>query len=148
MSAHLAELTRQVREQTIGMLLRTPPDWLHWAPAGTSNHILWHAGHALWVQDELGILPITGRSELPDEWAVSFGSDCRPVGQTKDWPDPERVAGLLQAQLVRLHTVFKTHPERLADPQIAADVIHGLHDEARHQGEMHLLTKLRRSRES
>lgn len=144
----LAELARQVREQTIGQLLRTPPEGLLWAPAGTGNHILWHAGHALWVQDELGIQPITGKSELPEGWADAFGADCRPVRETTDWPDPNRVVGLLQDQLGRLLAVFKDHSDRLADPRIASDVIHGLHDEARHQGEMHLLSKLRRAQQS
>jgi hypothetical protein len=144
MSDHLAELARQVREHTISLLRSTPPKWLLWAPAGTSNHILWHAGHALWLQDALGIQQITGGSELPAGWAESFGSDCRPVGETRDWPDRDEVAALLLDQLIRLFAVFETHSDRLAIPEVTARVIHGLHDEARHQGEMYLLLKLRR----
>lgn len=81
---HLAELTRQVRSHTIELLLAAPEGWLTWAPAGTSNHLLWHAGHALWVQDRLCIEPLTGSSELPAGWAKKFGADCRPVALTRD----------------------------------------------------------------
>ena len=63
---HLQELVRQVRGYTIELFGEVPEEWLWWTPAGTANHILWHAGHALWVQDVLCVEPLTGRSELPD----------------------------------------------------------------------------------
>ena len=144
----VVELTRQVREQTIGILRRTPADWLLWAPEPTSNHILWHVGHALWVQDVLAIEPLTGRSELPPGWAETFGADCRPVRETRDWPDAGTVADQLQHQWVRLYEAYRSHADLLFDSAVVADLIHGLHDEARHQGEMHLLTKLRRAQNS
>ena len=84
---HLQELARQVRGNTLQFLAAVPEAWLTWAPEGTSNHILWHAGHALWVQDVLCIQPLTGSgSELPAGWDETFGSDCRPVRTTTDWP--------------------------------------------------------------
>jgi hypothetical protein len=151
---HLQELARQVRGNTLHLLTAVPEGWLTWAPEGTSNHILWHAGHALWVQDVLCIQPLTGRgSELPDGWDETFGSDCRPVRTTTDWPPRDQVLSLLESQQARLLELFETHAERLArigpDPpndwDLTRGIIHGLHDEARHQGEMHLLLKLRRA---
>ena len=116
------------------------------APPGTSNHILWHAGHALWVQDALCVEPLTGASELPAGWEHSFGADCRPVRETQHWPERGEVLRLLERQLVRLQELFRERAEQLTDSALAAQIVHGLHDEARHQGEMFLLLKLRRGK--
>jgi len=78
--------TRQVRGDTLRLLEKTPDDWLTFAAAGTSNHILWHAGHALWLQDVLFIEPATERSELPKGWEETFGMDCRPVSRSGYYP--------------------------------------------------------------
>ena len=43
----LAEMARQVRGDTLRLLAAAPEASLLFAPPGTSNHILWHAGHAL-----------------------------------------------------------------------------------------------------
>ena len=83
--AAVAELAKQVRGSTLKRLETTDPASLLWAPAGTSNHILWHAGHAVWLQDLLTIVPVTGRSELPDGWAARFGQNSLP-GNVADWP--------------------------------------------------------------
>ena len=69
----LAILAYQVRECTLRLLDDTEPGALTWTPPGTVNHILWHAGHAVWVADVLTIEPITGHSELPGGWAEKFG---------------------------------------------------------------------------
>ena len=74
----LSELATQVRTITLRQLEVSEGSILTWAPRGTSNHILWHAGHALWVADVLTIEPITGRGELPNGWAESFGEASRP----------------------------------------------------------------------
>ncbi len=151
-AAHLIELARQVRGDTLKLLEAAPAAWLTWAPAGTSNHVLWHAGHALWLGDVLTIEPITGRSELPAGWAATFGMGCRPVSQTRDWPPRDHIAQLLTAQLSRIEQLLAALPaDRLSDPQpvlgrrsLVGAIVHGLHDEAKHQGEMYLLLKLRR----
>ena len=90
----LQELTRQVRGKTLEILAAAPPAWLTFAPAGTSNHILWHAGHALWLQDVLCIELLTGHSELPDGWSDTFGMRCRPVKQTTQWPSRDELLGM------------------------------------------------------
>jgi len=159
---HLAELARQVRGDTLRLLESTPEEWLTFAPAGTSNHILWHAGHALWLQDALFIEPATARSELPHGWEATFGMDCRPVRETnaqKLWPSCSEVERLLTAQLARLLDLLASlPPARLAAdaPRLAgygsrnlqSCCIHAWHDEAKHQGEMYLLFKLRRAASS
>ena len=150
--SHLEELARQVRGTTLDFLHNVPAEWLLWAPPGTSNHILWHAGHALWAQDVLCVEPLTGASELPAGWADKFGMNCRPVAKTVNWPDRAELWRLLSTQLDRLVDLFAEHEDRLthigpnaeAGQNLTRGIIHGLHDEARHQGEMYLLMKLRR----
>jgi hypothetical protein len=151
----LAELARQVREDTMQLLHVPDSAWLTWAPPGTTNHILWHAGHALWVHDVLSIGPLTGRSELPHGWAETFGQHCRPVSSTTEWPDESEVGRLLAAQLARILELLREHAETIAinaneQPPgggwpLLAGMIHAWHDEARHQGEMYLLHKLCRA---
>ena len=65
----LQELAREVRGHTVQILNAARQDWLRWSPPQTSNHILWHAGHGLWLQDLMCIAPLTGASELPEGWA-------------------------------------------------------------------------------
>src|SRR5262245_36589962 len=104
----LAELAGQVRQFTLRCLEACDPSLLTWAPSGTSNHILWHAGHALWVQDLLTIESLTGRSELPSGWAVRFGSDSRPATIT-DWPPVAEVRQLLESQLGRIQELLTSN---------------------------------------
>ena len=71
--------------------------------------------------------------------------NCRPVDQTHDWPGREQLAELLWRQLDRILAIL----EFVADDRLslAADqIIHGLHDEAKHSGEMYLLFKICRKR--
>lgn len=149
--ATLQELATQVRNSTLKNLTQSDTAALLFAPAGTSNHMIWHAGHALWVVDLLGVSLLTGESELPDGWADTFGMNCRPVVETTDWPDRDFLATLLSKQLDRLVSVLsETTEDQLAQPadpsrgpmSVSARIIHGLHDEARHCGEMHLLNKI------
>jgi hypothetical protein len=150
-SAALQELARQVRRDTIQILSAAQPEWLTFAPPGTSNHLLWHAGHALWLQDVLCIELLTGKRELPRSWDETFGMNCRPVEQTTNWPAREQLIQQLQSQLNRiLELLAQTSEERLestADARrgparISDRIIHGFHDEAKHSGEMYLLFKL------
>ncbi len=155
--AHLAELAKQIRGDTLRLLAAAPDSWLTWAPAGTSNHILWHAGHGVWLQDALFIEPATGKSELPAGWAEMFGMDCRPVqvnNEMNAWPSPAELERLLREQLHRvLELLAALPPARLAADaspgggrrNLVSSAIHGWHDEAKHQGEMYLLLKLRKA---
>jgi hypothetical protein len=60
----IQELARQVRRDTLQLIETTPEDRLTWAPPGTSNHILWHAGHSLWLQGVICLELLTDNSEL------------------------------------------------------------------------------------
>lgn len=150
----LQELARQVRTRTREILAAARPEWLTWAPEGTSNHLLWHAGHAVWLMDVLGIELLTGRSELPPGWSEKFGMRCRPPQLTRDWPDRALLDRVLAEQLQRFCQLLQTTPEeRFHFPRSAASrqtltgqILHGLHDEACHSGEMYLLLKMCRAR--
>ena len=158
-AAHLVELARQVRGDTLRLLASAPDSWLTFAPPGTSNHVLWHAGHAVWLQDVLFIEAATGQSELPADWAETFGMDCRPLAETtarRRWPSRSDIERRLTSQLARiLDLLAKLPPDQLAADapplpdygtrNLRSCAIHAWHDEAKHQGEMYLLLKLRRA---
>ena len=149
-TAAIQELAHQVRTDTRRLLAAAQPEWLTWAPEGTNNHLLWHAGHALWLGDVLGVQLLTGKSELPGGWAEFFGMNCLPVRQRKAWPQRTEVDQLLAQQLARLLELLGAVDEaKLWQPvrgdTMAGRILHGLHDEAKHQGEMYLLLKLSRA---
>ena len=52
-STVLLNFAKEIRRATIKRLQESQQEWMTFAPAGTSNHIAWHAGHVLWVQDYL-----------------------------------------------------------------------------------------------
>src|SRR4029078_11230538 len=128
---------------------------LTWTPLGTANHILWHAGHAVWVADVPSIDPITGKSELPSGWDEKFGQNSQPA-TINNWPDRTEVRSRLETQLKRVLDLLHECREMIvakADqtpPEggwpLVHGIIHGWHDEARHQGEMYLLQKLWRAK--
>lgn len=146
--AVLFELLDQVRGHTIKLLEGVEASALLWAPAGTANHILWHAGHAVWLQDVLGVQLMTGRCELPEGWPERFGAQCNPVSETKDWPSRQVVLDSLYAQWTRLKQLIPEITDKHLEVHrysLVGRLIHGLHDEARHHGEMYLLLKLHRT---
>ncbi len=150
----LQDLARQVRRDTLQILDAAQPTWLTYAPPGTSNHILWHAGHALWLQDVLCVKLLAGRGELPVGWAEKFGMNCQALDQTVGWPTLAELGGLLRSQLRRVLELLAAALDRQfgqpADPDlgtasISDRIIHGWHDEAKHSGEMYLILKLCRA---
>ncbi len=150
----LQELARQVRRDTILVLDSAEPSWLTYAPAGTSNHLLWHAGHAIWLQDLLCEQLLGAGGTLPSDWSDKFGMNCRPPSQTKKWPSRDEIRELLQAQLTRVLDLLSTASNdtlaAMADSsrgaaKISDRIIHGWHDEAKHCGEMYLILKLCRA---
>jgi len=150
-SAVLLNFAKEIRLATLKRLREAEQEWMTFAPAGTSNHIAWHAGHALWVQDYLCVEPLTGESELSGSWADQFGIDCQPVGDQKDWPSKKELLALLEKQDRRIQELLTQVSEgRLAEvarPEkgeatVADRIAHGLIDEAKHCGEIYLLMKL------
>jgi hypothetical protein len=151
----LQDLAAEVRHKTLQILQAARATELTWAPPGTANHLLWHAGHALWLQDALGIERVTGRSELPPGYAELFQMGSRPGRSRGAWPTREELCRHLQAQLPRLQEVIGTisdadldrrprHAHPGDDRTLGHCILHGLHDEANHQGEMYLLLKMQR----
>ncbi len=153
--AAIAAFAGEVRGKTLKILNDAKDHELRWAPPGLSNHVLWYAGHCLWVNDILGIEAILGKSELPAGWAETFGKTGRSPRDTQEWPSRERVAELLEQQLPRLQALVSSlNPGSLLEPpcgtKLGTDrplwwwVVHAIQDEAGHQGEMYLLLKLQR----
>ena len=151
----LLVLAEAVRAKTIRFLKNATDAELTWSPPGLSNHLLWHAGHCLWLQDHLCIEATTGQSELPHGWFETFSMKCRPVKQTMDWPCRQEVLEQLTSQLPRMVAVIGSlsnedlllpaRTKSLPDVEpLRYWISHGLHDEANHQGEMHLLLKMQR----
>jgi hypothetical protein len=151
----LAAMAETIRVKTIHFLNDATEAELTWAPPGLSNHLLWHAGHSVWLQDLLCIEASTGRSELPHGWFETFSMNCRPVRQSASWPSRQEVLDHLVNQLPRLQTVIGSlsADDLLSPPRTQSLpnteplrywISHGLHDEANHQGEMHLLLKMQR----
>ena len=152
-AATLIATAQQVRSRTLRILQQAEPQWLTWTPAGLANHMTWHAGHSLWVQGVLCIEPLSGESKLPAGWERRFGMETRPGLDHNPWPGRDELLSLLTAQLHDMEELLAS-----ADPAtleivprgektngIGWEIIHGLHDEAIHQGEMFLLLKMCRT---
>lgn len=147
----LLMLANEVRGKTLRLLDGVTADQARFTGGGgLNNSILWHAGHALVTVEHLGVIAATERPpQYPAGWFQTFGAKSLPAGVT-DWPDLGTVVVALQDQLGRLADVIRTtRPERM-DQVIDADrnrtlrysILHGLHDEAGHQGEIYLLKKM------
>ena len=149
----LQQLAGEVRRDTLKILAAVEEDLATWSPPATSNHILWHAGHAGWLQDLMCVAPLTEGSELPDGWATIFGMDSQP-SQVPKWPLKQEIQRFLEGQLDRIVQLLdKVSEEVLSGPawglgrhrNLLGWIVHGLHDEAKHSGEMYLLFKMTRS---
>jgi hypothetical protein len=144
-------LAREVRGKTLRLLDGIPDDLARFT-GGLSNSPLWHAGHSLVTVEHLSVAPATGQPpQYPKGWFELFSWQSRPATIPRDaWPALSDVAGRLREQLERLTAAIETlKPEqltRIVDPgknrTLRFSILHGLHDEAGHQGEIHLLRKL------
>ena len=148
----LLTLANEVRGKTLRLLDGVGPEAARFTGPGLNNSILWHAGHALMLVEHLCILPATGGTQqYPKEWFEMFAWNSRPATVRHDaWPPLAEVVERLRGQLDRLRSVINgLSPEQLSgvtDPArhrtLRYSIVHGLHDEASHQGEIHLLRKL------
>ena len=147
----LTLLAKEVRGKTLRLLDGIPDDLARFT-AGLSNSPLWHAGHALVTVEHLSVAPATGQPpQYPKGWFELFSWQSRPATLPRDaWPPLSDVVHRLREQLERLTAAIeKLTPEqlsRIVDPAknrtLRYSILHGLHDEAGHQGEIHLLRKL------
>ena len=141
-------LAGDVRTRTLRLLEGMTDEQARFAPRGLNNSILWNAGHAYVVIEHLALAPATGRPpEDPAGWFEKFSWKSNPA-QVTDWPRVTDVADRLREQFVRLiRTIETLTPERLSavlpnGHPLRFSIMHGLHDEAQHQGEMYLLKKM------
>jgi len=147
----LVLLLTEVRGKTLRLLNGVDAKQAIFAPPGLQNTILWHAGHALVVVEHLAVAPATGEApSYPAGWYDMFSWASRP-GLVKNWPALAEVVAALIAQRDRLLVALRgLSEERLSasvgdGPQartVRGSILHGLHDEANHQGEIWLLRKL------
>ena len=139
-------LAHEVRGKTLRLLDGVSDDESRFTPPGLSNTILWHAGHALAVVERLSVVPATGDApSYPPGWFETFGWKSEPATVTH-WLG--EVIERLREQLPRLvRAIEALSPERLSsilpnNRTLRYSILHGLHDEAGHQGEMYLLRKM------
>jgi hypothetical protein len=143
-------LASEVRGKTLRLLSGLTDPEARWTPQGLANNILWHAGHSLWVVEALALAPATAKTlQLPPGWKDLFAAGSKPTAATP-WPPIAAVVERLQDQLTRLTTTIRTLTDdrlnQIIDParnrSLRFSILHGLHDEAGHQGEIYLLKKL------
>jgi hypothetical protein len=161
--ASLLTMFDEVRGKTL-RLVQVEPRQALWTPPGTSNLILWHAGHALCVVERLTLTALEGRDDeppaLPPGWWDLFGWDSTPATTpAAAWPELAAVVEQLREQHARLGRTFaEITPQTLDEPLDLPDypwhgyskrfiLLHGIHDEACHGGEIWLLRKLYERRE-
>jgi hypothetical protein len=143
-------LAKEIRGKTLRILEGMDDQQARFAAPGLNNTILWQGGHALIVVEHLGVSAATGKPPAyPADWFEKFSWQSKPATVTS-WPSVEQVRGALRDQLQRLIAAIEPLSEQQLDEVIDAarnrtlrySILHGLHDEAGHQGEMYLLKKM------
>lgn len=144
-------MLREVRKTTIDLLAGVTDEQARFAAPGLVNTILWHAGHAFVVVEHLAVAALSGAPVVvPDGWFETFSWKSQPATVTQ-WPTVAQVVAKLRDQEQRLAAAIESaSPQKLAEPvgdpargrTVRWSILHGLHDEARHQGEMYLLKKI------
>jgi DinB superfamily len=149
--ATLLMLMNDVRGKTLRLLDGVDGAQARFSPPGLFNSILWHAGHALVVNEQLGVAAATGKSAAcPDGWIEMFGWQSQPATITQ-WPALADVVAELRDQQVRFAPLIQGLTAEQLDRAmqhgtVRHSIMHGLHDEACHQGEIWLLKKIWKNR--
>lgn len=144
-------LANEVRGKTLRLLADVADDQARFTgtPA-LNNSILWHAGHSLWVVEQLAVAPATDRPAVyPPGWFEAFAAKSTPA-TVAAWPTLAEVTAALTDQLARLTAALGMLRQERLDQVIDVarnrtlrySILHGLHDEAGHQGEIYLLKKM------
>jgi hypothetical protein len=145
-------LLDEVRGKTLRLLATIVAEDAAWAPPGLQNTILWHAGHSYFLLEWLANKALKQSVLMPPGWYEMFSWDSRPGHVAADrWPQLAEVIAALGAQHERLRRILGglTGAEldrpsaRNPAKAVRYDILHALHDEACHCGEIHLLRKLR-----
>ena len=146
----LVLLANEVRGKTLRLLEGLSDQQTQFTAPGLHNSILWNAGHSLIVVEHLSVSAATGKPPAyPQDWFDKFSWTSRPATVTQ-WPKASEVEARLREQLERLVAAIRPLSEeqlaKIVDPgrnrTLRFSILHGLHDEAGHQGEMYLLKKM------
>lgn len=146
----LLDFARDIRAKTLKLIDGASDAEAFWTPMGTANHMLWHAGHAVAIAEKMILTPVRGEKPLPAGFFETFGWNSKPAEVIK-WPEKSQIVDLLKAQAsemtdalgsVSLEKLSSPHGDPTRGRTVRWYVVHGLHDEANHQGEMYLLKKL------
>jgi hypothetical protein len=144
-------LLDEVRGKTLRLLqavsdqeARRPPPELH-------NHILWHAGHCFVLLESLSMEAVGDLPQIPEGWFDVFSWKSAPAQiESYRWPPLAQVVNHLTEQYARVRRVLEgLGEEQLSRPLPGRGnrtaryaILHALHDEACHSGEIWLLRKL------
>ena len=147
----LIALLDDVRGKTLRVLEGVSPEEAAWAPSGLQNTILWHAGHSYVVVEWLTLKTQGREPEIPSGWFECFSWESKPAEVPADrWPSLSDVVSQLKAQHLRLHhylagmsdAELDRPAEGRPEATVRERIVHGLHDEACHSGEIMLLRKM------
>lgn len=147
----LLMLLDEVRGKTLRALEGVSDLEARWAPPGLQNTILWHAGHSYVVTESLTMEAVDRKPQLPTGWFEMFSWESHPRKIPPDrWPPLAQIVAELQRQHGRLRSVIAELTEgQLSTPSLAQPehplryrILHALHDEACHAGEIWLLRKM------
>jgi hypothetical protein len=147
----LVLLLDEVRSKTLRILKSVPPEHTRWAPRGLQNTILWHAGHAYVLVEWVTMKSLRRTPQFPEGWFEMFSWESHPAQVAADrFPQLSEVVHHLESQHKRLRKLIGELSEEQLSSQSASNpkrsvrstILHGLHDEACHCGEMHLLNKM------
>lgn len=147
----LVLLLDEVRSKTIRILKSVPAEHTRWAPPGLQNTILWHAGHAYVLIEWLTMRSLRQTPLIPEGWYEMFSWESHPAQVPADrFPQLSEVIHHLESQHKRLRKLISELSEEQLSSQsvsnpkrsVRSAILHGLHDEACHCGEIHLLNKL------
>ena len=147
-------LLDEVRGKTLRLLHAVTDQEAHWPPPELHNHILWHAGHSFVLVESLAMEAVGDLPHIPEGWFEIFSWESKPAQVASyRWPPLAQIVTQLTEQHMRLRLVI----EGLSDEQLSCPlpgrgnqtarhaIVHALHDEACHSGEIWLLCKLIRS---
>ena len=142
-------LAKEIRAKTLKLLDGLTDEQARYVAPALCNSILWHAGHAVMLMEHLGIYPLTGSPQTgyPAGWYEKFSWKSDPRTVTA-WPSIEEMRAELTKQLPRLVNLLESADEAtLSKPDAKGRpmrylILHGLHDEALHSGEIYLLKKM------
>ena len=147
----LLMLLDDVRGKTLNELKGLDDVHARWPPPGLQNSCLWHGGHAYFVTEFLTARALGWTPKMPAGWLKMFSWDSNPAHTPPEsWPPLDEIREALIEQHERLRNVINSlSAEQLDAPEpgnpartVRYAILHGLHDEARHSGEITLLRKM------